>query len=197
MAEGEVDLRPAGDGIGPTGQAAGGTTESCEEGSECAEGLDRMHCLPPTYWRYETQAISEDGTCAEQTLVVIGYQDALVISDSGVKLPQDAAIRGIQFDVLRGTDAPGMAVDYAVRVMRAGQPVGTDHKQTGEWPATLRYASCSGPSDTWGVAWTPADATSSDFGISIAALFTGTGSNARVYVDYVRGCVSYTKGSCP
>ena len=175
---------------------ADGTSESCEKGSECAVNPDRMNCLPPTYWRYETSAMSEDGTCAEQTLVVIGHQDALVLSDFGVQVPQDATIRGIQFDVLRGTDDPAMAVDYSIRVMRAGEPVGIDRKQTGEWPVTLSYASYGGPSDIWGVTWTPADIASSDFGISIAALFTGTGGNARAYVDYVRVLVSYTRGNC-
>ena len=104
--------------------AAGGTTASCTAGSECVQGSDRTYCLPPTYWRYEDRATAADGDTAEQTLVRIAYQDPLLLRDFGIELPAGATIRGIAFDVLRGSDSEGVAVDHAVRVLRDGQPDG-------------------------------------------------------------------------
>jgi hypothetical protein len=88
-------------------------------------------------------------------------------------------------------------VDYAVRVMRNGQPVGEDKKLSATWPTTLTYAIYGGPSDTWGVTWTPADLANAQFGLSFATLYTETAGNTRAYVDFARVWVYYTHGSCP
>jgi hypothetical protein len=175
---------------------SGGTKESCTAGSECITGTD-PHCLPPTYWRYEDKALAADGDTAEQTIVKINYQDPLLLRDFGVTLPTGAAIQGIQFDVLRSSLTENEVVDYAVRVMRNGQPVGEDKKLSGTWPTTLTYATYGGPRDTWGVSWTPADLTSAQFGLSFATLYTQTAGNTRAYVDFARVWITYTQGACP
>jgi len=177
--------------------AAGGTTASCTAGSECVQGSERTYCLPPTYWRYEDRATAADGDTAEQTLVKIAYQDPLLLRDFGIQLPAGATIRGIAFDVLRGSDSEGVAVDYAVRVLRDGQPTGDDKKQrNGTWPGSLAYVTYGGPTDAWGASWSPADVTSPEFGLSLAAAYTDTAGNARAYVDYARVSIHYTVG-CP
>lgn len=174
--------------------AAGGTTESCTYGSECVHGTDRTYCLPPTYWRYEDRATAADGETAEQTLVKIAYQDPLLLRDFAVNLPADATIRGIAFDVLRGSDSQAVAVDFAVRVLRAGQATGDDKKRSTSWPSSLTYVTYGGPTDTWGVSWSAADVMSPQFGLSLAVAYTDTAGNARAYVDYARVSIYYTTG---
>jgi hypothetical protein len=182
--------------------AAGGTLDSCTMGSECVTGAvptEPKHCLPPTYWRYENQALAESADwteAAEQTLVVIAYQDPILISDFRLNMPAGAAIRGIQLDVRRSADALA-AVDHSIRVLRGGIPVGTDHKKTGTWPMDLAYVTYGGPTDLWGTTWTQADIQAAGFGISIAAKYTDTAGNARAYVDYVKATVYFAPASCP
>lgn len=182
--------------------AAGGTRDSCTMGSECIEGAvagGAKHCLPPTYWRYADQALTESADwtgAAEQTVVVIAYQDPLLVSDFRLTAPAGSTIRGIQFDVRRSAD-PLQAVDHAIRVLRDGAPVGTDHKKSDPWPGDLAYVTFGGPTDLWGTTWTAADVQTAGFGISIADKYTATAGNARAYVDYVKATVFYSPPTCP
>jgi hypothetical protein len=86
-----------------------------------------------------------------------------------------------------------LAVDDSVQILRNGAPVGFDRRQTGAWPVALTYATYGGPSDTWGVTWSPADLRSSGFGISIAARYTSSLGNDRAHIDSVRVTVVYTR----
>jgi hypothetical protein len=175
--------------------AAGGTNASCTTGSECiAGGLDNAkHCLPPTYWRSVAGATSESGTtsnAAEQTLVVINYQDPLAFTGFGVTLPDDAQIVGVQFAVRKNAD-DGFAVDDSVRALKDGTPVGVDHHQPGAWSKDLTYVTYGGPTDTWGVNWQVQDIRAQGFGLSIAARYTDTSGNDRAHIDSVRATVFY------
>lgn len=182
--------------------AVGGTQDSCTMGSECVDGAvagGSKHCLPPTYWRYEDRALSESADwtdAAEQTVVVIAYQDPLLVSDFRLSVPAGATIRGIQFDVRRSADAL-QAVDYSVRALRGGAAVGTDHKKTEPWSADLAYVTFGGPTDLWGTTWAPSDVQAAGFGISIADKYTATAGNARAYVDYVKATVYFVPAGCP
>jgi|GEM_PF-3448348 len=180
--------------------AAGGTPDSCMAGSQCASGAGDVgkHCLPPTYWRYGDRALDESADwteAAEQTLVVIDYNDPLVVRDFRVNVPAGATILGIQFEVHRSADEDS-AIDDSIRILRDGQPVGIDHKKSDAWPADLTYVTYGGPNDTWGVTWSPDDIESAGFGIAIAAQYTQTAGNARAYVDYVRVRVHFTPRTC-
>ncbi|MBC8132072.1 MAG: hypothetical protein H7X95_03750, partial [Deltaproteobacteria bacterium] len=179
---------------------AGGTRDSCTTGSECIEGFvsEPNHCLPPTYWRYPLEALAQSPDeigAAEQTLVVIAYQDPLVLTDFGLTIPTGATIRGIQFDVRRSADAL-QAIDHSIRILRDGQPVGADRRQNNPWSPTLAFISYGGPTDAWGTTWTPSDLQSSKFGLAVAARYTDVAGNARAYIDFVRVTVYYVPASC-
>jgi hypothetical protein len=180
--------------------AVGGTQASCTEGSECVEGSagSPRHCLPPTYWRYGDQVVEEsaDATgAAEQTLVLIAYNDPLAVTDFRIAVPAGATIRGIQFEVRRSADEP-QVFDDSVRLLRDGRAVGTEHRRTDAWPASLAYATYGGPTDTWGEIWTPADIQAAGFGIAVAARWGVPDSNARAYIDYVRATIYYSPATC-
>ena len=141
--------------------AAGGTITSCTMGSLCAQGLGDAgrSCVPPSYWLDTTGALSASGMInndAQLVLVNSAFNDALVLTDFGIAIPDDSVIVGIQLDVVRAA-ARGEAIDEAVQLMRGGAPVGVDHGQPAPWPTTLASVSYGGPNDTWGVSWTVAD----------------------------------------
>lgn len=175
--------------------AAGGTAGSCSTGSECVTGQERMQCLPPTYWLYTDQAVSDSNMAtiaAELTLVSIDYHDALVFSGFAINLPASAIVEGLQFDVRRSADE-GFAFDDAIRVVDHGEAVGIDHSQDAPWPRTLGYTSYGGPTDTWGVSWRASDLRSGDFGISVTPRYTGPeAGNDRAHIDSARLTVFYT-----
>jgi len=179
--------------------AVGGTSDSCLAGSDCipdSSGSSR-HCLPPTYWRYGDQVLDESADssgAAEQTLVIIAYNDPLAVTDFRIAVPAGATIRGIQFDVRRSALDP-QAVDDSIRVLRGGQPVGTEHRNSESWPADLTYVTYGGPTDTWGETWTAADFQAPGFGIAVAARYAAAG-NSRAYVDYVRATIYYSPATC-
>ena len=180
--------------------AAGGTADSCMAGSQCETGGSGSgrHCLPPTYWRYGDRALDESADftdAAEQTLVVLDYNDPLAIRDFRLNIPAGATIEGIQFRVHRSADADS-AVDDSVRILRGGQPVGMDHKKNDPWPMDLTYVMYGGPNDTWGVTFTPDDIEAAGFGIAIAAKYTQNNGNARAYIDYAEVRVHYTPATC-
>jgi hypothetical protein len=175
--------------------AAGGTAGSCSTGSECITAEEKAQCLPPTYWLYTDEAVSDSNMAtiaAELTLVSIDYHDALVFSGFAINLPASAIIEGLQFDVRRNAD-DGFAIDDVIHVVDHGQAVGTDHSQDAPWPRTLGYASYGGPNDTWGMTWRAADLRSGDFGISVTPRYTGPeAGNDRAHIDSARLTVFYT-----
>jgi hypothetical protein len=191
------------DCLGPC-ETAGGSTASCSSSSACVpQGLDGgLACLPPTYWQSVNGAFSESGTigdAAHVILVAVPYEDALVLTNFGVSVPDDVTITGIQFRIRRATLASD-AVDDVIQVLQNGAQVGANRAQGDAWPAlpagssdlTVSPAQYGGPSDTWGAAWTPADIRSAGFGISIEPKYTGpSAGNERAYIDSVRVTVFY------
>ncbi len=191
--------------------AAGGTTTSCSAGSQCVDGSDcasdcgdagsdaGLSCLPPTYWLEASAALSASGmtdNAAEIILVQNPYEDALVLTNFGVNVPDGVTITGIQFGVRRASIV-GYADDGTIQVLKNGSPVGTNHAQNDSWPTSLAYAEYGGSMDTWGVTWTPDEIRSSGFGVSIAPQYTGPASgNEHAYIDSVRVTV-YFETPCP
>jgi hypothetical protein len=184
----------------PSCVAAGGTTASCTTGSLCDEegeldGGTIMTCLPPTYWLDVSGALSNSmstaGAADYEQAFDNGYNDTLALSAFGVSIPSDGVIQGIQFQVDRSGDSN--SVDNSIRVLKGGAPVGMDHKASGAWPDTLTFATYGGPSDTWGATWTPADITSTGFGIAVTPQQINSMNNLDyVYIDAVRVTVYYT-----
>jgi hypothetical protein len=81
--------------------------------------------------------------------------------------------------------------------MRARTEVARQAPEDALWSTTLTYVSYGGPSDTWGVSWTPADVSNPQFGLSFAPAYTDTAGNARAHGDYARVWISYAPATCP
>jgi hypothetical protein len=181
----------------PACAAAGGTMASCASGSECLVGSSSdggLGCLPPTYWRTVTGALSESNmttNAAELILVAIPYDDALLLTNFGVSIPDNATVTGIQFKIRRAT-ITGSGVDDRVQVLQNGAALGGNQALPDSWPGILTYASYGGAYELWGASWTPADIRSSGFGVSIAPKYIGpSAGNERAYIDSVRVTVFY------
>jgi hypothetical protein len=128
---------------------------------------------------------------AEIILVDSPSNDALLVTGFGVAIPDDAVLTGIQFAVRRAA-LDGNAVDDHIQILMAGKAVGVDHASSGGWPTTLSYGDYGSASDTWGVAWTPADVRANGFGLSITPKYSGPAAgNERAYVDSVRVTVFF------
>jgi hypothetical protein len=121
--------------------------------------------------------------------------DALIASSFGLKVPDDATIIGIQFDVRRASGFANEAQDGTVQVMRNGVPVGDNRRLMDFWPVNLTTADYGGPEDTWGTSWSALDVRSPGFGVSIQPKYSLTSGNDPVYVDSVRVIVYY-KARC-
>jgi hypothetical protein len=141
-------------------------------------------------------ALSDSGTtttAAHLTLVKGPYEDALVLTDFGVSVPDDASILGIQFDIRLNADA-GLATDVSVRILRNGAPVGEDRSRGAAWPTALSYTAYGGAGDLWATSWTPSDVRSSGFGIAVTPRYTGTSAgNDRAHVDSAGVTVYFTQ----
>jgi hypothetical protein len=179
--------------------AAGGTEGSCVPNSVCAPGApdDMSKCVPPAYWLYVSQALSESGMTSSAAILPLvegDYHDALIFTDFHIDIPDRAAILGVQFEIRRNAD-DGLAVDDTVRIVQSEYPVGIDRSQSSLWPTELAYATYGGADDTWGLTWRPEDLRSPKFGISIAPRYTTSAGNDRAHIDSARVSVFY-KTAC-
>ena len=191
---------------------AGGTDASCSVGSQCEldgcgdGGISQcLMCLPPTYWLNVAGALGLPGSGANPLSVSAsdnqafdnGYNDTLELTGFGFAVPAGSVIRGISFQVDRSAD-DDQASDQSVRVLKSGQPVGTDHAASQAWPqgvfATIVYG---GADDTWGVSWTSADVNDSAFGVAITPQYLSSAGNDTVSVDSVSASVVYAQAGCP
>jgi len=173
---------------------AGGTSDSCAA-SECVpstEGPD--HCLPPTYWVYLDQILTE-GNSQESSVQVImvnnPYRDQLLASNFQFEIPSGAKILGISFTVNEAAGSANMIADYSVRALANGNPVGLDRGHSKAW-STLFHPELYGDlADLWGTTWTADVINAEGFGIAITPLYLDTAGNERAYIDFIRGTVTY------
>ena len=169
----------------------GGTAEFCAA-HVCVDSTDD-YCLPPTKWRTVENALEESESyleAAESSLDAgtVDFQDRLILEDFGFDIPAEATIVGVTARVRRSQDSPDPVVDYAVRLVRDGQEVGTDLKRDDAWPALLEEAEYGGEAELWGEEWSPEQVNSAGFGFAIGALPLAGG---RAYVDVAWLIVHY------
>lgn len=117
-------------------------------------------------------------------------------------VPVTASICGIKVDVER--NAAGLLIgssvtDNRVMIVKNGVIGGTNHASGAGWTGTDAMASYGSNADTWGLAWTPADVNSPNFGIALSAtLNAGLASLfLTANVDYVRVTVYYDNTTLP
>lgn len=194
--------------------AAGGTPASCSEASQCLEGTcvdggtscsPSLMCAPPSYWLDTSGALGEPDSGAGEFGAPAddpqnndnGYRDTLELTGFGLSVPAGSSILGIAFQVDRSA-TDDQASDKSVRVLKAGQAVGTEHGRSDTWPlgvfAPVVYGDAN---DTWGVSWTSADVNDPEFGVAITPQYLSASGSDHALIDSVRATISYKPPGCP
>lgn len=113
-----------------------------------------------------------------------------VIPISGI--PENATINGIKLDIAkRGLDLDGggvSIVDNVVSLKQASSVAGDDKASATAWTdGEFVYETYGGPSDLWGLSWTPAD-----FASGFGAVLSATVTEGQAQVDGIAARVYFT-----
>jgi hypothetical protein len=96
----------------------------------------------------------------------------LVLQNFGFSIPSSAAICGIEVTIERrvtGLLIGSSVEDNSIRLVKNNIISGTNMASTANWPGSDGNRLYGNVSESWGVAWTPADINANNFGIAISA----------------------------
>lgn len=113
----------------------------------------------------------------------------------GFTIPLTAVIDGIRVEVEKKTSSNSTVNDNGVKLLKAGNVVGTDHALSANWPYSDAYSVYGSATDLWGTTWLPADINASNFGLAFASIsYTCFGNGVPVVssIDHVRITIYYT-----
>lgn len=168
------------------------TSGGCQTDPESGDVAGNVSFGDPINWNQPNRAEVLDGNTTNIKLGPSQTGKYLAIQDYDFAIPNDAVIEGIEVTIHRFADATVIR-DSSVRLVKPGGGgggfwgtiVGTDHKQSTDWPTTLTATTYGGPSDLWGETWTPADFNDAEFGMVISVQQVGGLSNIYARIDYI------------
>jgi hypothetical protein len=131
-------------------------------------------------------------TCFQTTCYRSRY---LTAYNFGFNVPANAVIEGITVDVLGLPDQNGTVRDCTIALRRdnLNNLFGNNMALNTPWNVNQPLHSYGGADDLWGLAWTPADVNSPDFGTYIKLQNTSPASHT-VDIDAVYITVNYSIG---
>ena len=152
-------------------------------------------------WDNPNDAKTSDNDHAKAELDDDETSEYLKATNFNMTLPSKSIIEGIQVDVERKVDSTSggsIVRDASVRLVKGGTIQGADRATTTPYTTTDVTESHGDATDLWGLTWTPADITSSSFGVAFAATKANTNSNKReALVDHIRITVYYSLDITP
>jgi hypothetical protein len=108
----------------------------------------------------------------------------------GFALPNNSSVSGIRVEVEKsatGINIFATVKDNAVRLVKAGSPVGSDYGKTSNWSSSSAYYTYGGSSDLWGTTWSRTDVNSATFGVAFSAEINGLISVLpSAHIDHIR-----------
>lgn len=146
-------------------------------------------------WINPGRVTAEDGSTATAAVGMSATSHCLQGTAFAFSIPAGATVNGILVEVKRSSSVSG-ATDSKVQLVKGGAISGANRATGAAIPAALTYGSYGGPSDLWGLAFTPADINNATFGAVYQALGTG-GLGVTVSVDAIRITVYYTPVDTP
>lgn len=159
-------------------------------------------CLscPGSGWNNETNVTVLDGMPADVNLMqnafcfqsTCYYSRSLISSQFGFAIPGSATILGIEINILREAPAVNTIKDTTVILLMNGVTQSLNNKSLVSWPATYTSQVYGGPSNLWGLVWTPADINNPATALRLGVYNQSTVSVNGVNVDYVSMTVYYT-----
>jgi hypothetical protein len=130
-----------------------------------------------------------------------GKTNYLKATGFGFTIPASAIICGVSVSVKKravGINLLNWISDEAVRLVVGGTVTGNNIASGTHWSGTAASVNYGSASDTWGATLTPADVNSSNFGVAIAAKYTGVlGVLLTAEIDYITIQVSYNYTPVP
>lgn len=130
-----------------------------------------------------------------------GQTEYLRASNFGFSIPSTAIICGVVVEAEKSATGIGTVLgvglsyvtDYSVRLVRNGVVLGNNKATATHWTGTESYHTYGSSNDIWGVAWTPADINSANFGIAFSASINGLVMLIpSVRLDHIRITVHYS-----
>ncbi len=198
---------------------AGGSAESCRQGSRCEQGGGAYHCAPPAYWQDCALALASDANEATDaappsgvdaasdpgdasangtkrariSVAQVPYADGLLVTDFGAQIPSDATITGVEFRMVRTADVDNAVFDETNLVVQ-GIPVGEPRIGSLAWSSSRTAVAYGGPDDIWEIDLTPGLVNAAAFGVAIAPRYAFGSGSANAYFYQVRMVVHYQQG---
>ncbi len=119
--------------------------------------------------------------------------ESLVVKALGLSIPVDAEILGMRVHVLRRQrEATPSLHDLSVKLVVDGVVVGEERADLVTlWSSTATEAIYGGPADQWGITLTAQQANSSELGVALRVVNSGS-SSIDAFVDYVWVDVFYS-----
>jgi hypothetical protein len=109
----------------------------------------------------------------------------------GFDIPCSAEIKGIEVDVYGFCDMPSVVLDCTIVLRQNSISLsGNNQSNLTPWSTTPGERSYGGPTELWGVNWTPSDINSCDFGTYIK-VYNPTTFSPVINVDCVSMTVTY------
>jgi hypothetical protein len=145
------------------------------------------------------EALDSVYTTASATLPPSSAADTVILEllGFGFNIPLNATINGIIVSIARkpgGNLSQSEVDDSIIQLVKNGSPSGTNKSTGAKWTnATVLFGSAS---DLWGLAFTPADINSGNFGVEVAATLLNDNSTHNEFcsanIDYISIQVYYT-----
>ena len=143
-----------------------------------------------TAWASTGNILSSNNSRATVTLGSNGQSQNLDAKSFGFSIPAGAIINGFRVEIER--NASGSAIDDEdVFLLKASNPVGTDHADGTDYAASDETNTYGSSSDLWGTTWTVAEVNNANFGVRLK-VDSDTTSNRTVNIDYMEIRVYYT-----
>jgi hypothetical protein len=144
-------------------------------------------------WSNRTNIYSDNGLYASFWVFVMNTR-YLHATDYDFAIPSDATINGIMVEIEKYYSDTAYVRDNTVQLIKGGTKMGDNKASGSAWPTSAGITTYGGPSDLWGLSFTPADINASDFGVALKAEGVNNSSHYG-YVDYMRITVYYTPAS--
>ena len=146
-------------------------------------------------WNFTGSVLSSNDEWAVVGNAIAGESMRLDVTDFGFAIPSGAEVVGIEVRIERNGDA--LAKDVAIRLLKAGAPIGDNKADTSTaWPlfsvAGDVNADYGSASDSWGAELTANDVNDADFGVSIKVTSHVASEGA---VDHVQIKVTYREST--
>jgi hypothetical protein len=138
--------------------------------------------------------ISTPGSSYASVTLYQGHRSSNYLQGTqyGFNIGPEMEILGIELTINRMSNSANF-YDSEVRLVRNGTVVGDNNADTtNAWPNSFNTSVYGGPTDLWGLTWTPADIGAQDFGVALSVYRSDNGASHRyAEVDSLQITVYY------